>query len=177
MRVNLQGLLRTGVPITMLISGVAGMVASDQTTRIATCLIGSALAGLFFALRFRRFRLRESEQWEKFIVDSKAAQRTLNDSSYGLYRRIIFGSPISENAFEYISIEDTLTSFVFMLICFGVGAVMWLEPSVADFHFGGVLDVSQMAKAGILQVLMVMLFSAGFSGVFLNVLRWIVPPQ
>lgn len=177
MRANLEGILRTGIPITILVTVAGGMAANDLATKIATSLGGSALAGVLFALRFRYFRLRESEHWEKFVVDSKAAQRRLNDSSYGLYRRIIFGSPIPENAFEYIDLEDTVTSFIFMFICFGVGAVMWLEPTVIDFHFSGAPDVSQMAKASLFQVLMVALFSAGFSGLSLKVLRWITPHQ
>lgn len=177
MRTNLEGLLRTGVPIAILVTVAGGMAANDLATKIATCLWGSALAGALFAFRFRYFRLRESKHWEKFIVDSKAAQRRLNDSPYGLYRRIIFGSSIPENAFEYINFEDTVTNFIFMFICFGVGAVMWLEPTVIDFRFSGAPEVFQIAKAGLIQVLMVVLFSAGFSGLFLKVLRWIAPHQ
>jgi len=175
MQASLERVLRTAMPITMLVTVAGGMAVNDLGNKIAISLVGSALAGLLFAVRFRYFHLRESLHWKKFVVDSKAAQRRLNKSFYGQYRRIIFGAPISENAFEYISIEDTLTSFVFMLICIGAGAVMWLEPAIIDFQLKGMLDMSQLAKAGFFQFFMVLLLSAGFSGLVLNILRWIAP--
>ncbi len=177
MRINYKALLQGSAPLAALLTAAAAMAAIDPESKITIWLIGSGLSGLLFALRLCFFRPVKPESWKLFVANSKAAQRELNNSAYGIYRKIILGSPVPDNSLEYISIEDTVTHFIFMLACFSIGAVMWLEPTVIDFQLNQNTKAYELVKASLFQVVVVALLSAGFSGVFLKILRWFSPRQ
>lgn len=169
MQFNFKGLLQRAGPVALVATVAGGMLATQPSSKIAIWLIGSGLAGLLFALRLHLIRGPESEAWKEFVADSKKAQKQLSDSPYGIYRKIIFGGSIPDNSFEHIGLEDTITNFIFIVACFGVGAALWLEPSVIDFQAARSTEAFGVAKASLFNLITVALLAAGFSGVFLNV--------
>lgn len=177
MQTNFETQLKRCIPLALLLTSAAGMVVNEPTSKITTWLLGSVISGLLYALRFHFYQPAKSEAWQSFVAYSKIKQMEMTNSFYGIYRKIILGKSIPDYPLEFLSIEDTITNFIFIFACFSMGVVLWLEPSIINFQLQQNIQATELVKATILNFLMVTLLSAGFSGALLNVIRWFSPSQ
>lgn len=167
--------LRISLLFTVAAALLATMAGETIEAKMLASVLFCAALGLLWALLLDLAPRSESSDWNKVKSNVAEAQRLINQSSYSVYRRKIFGLQPQPNI-ESLDIIETIKSPVSIGLFIILSAMLGSNPELISYVFSFEHPTPPAPKTLSLYLGFLFCLSTVFLGVFLWVIKWFQKP-
>lgn len=167
--------LRVALLFTVAAALLATMVGETIEAKMLASAIFCSALGFLWALLLHLAPRSESSDWNRLKSNVAEAQRLINQSSYSVNRRKMFGLQPKQNV-ESLDILETIKSPASIGLFIMLSVMIGLNPDLISYVFNFENPTPPAPKTLLLYLGLLFCLSTVFLGIFLWAIKWFQKP-